>query len=243
MTTFVLVILCLITVTLAYHDGIMNLYRNKFTGDGTYYGAGEHGTCSYAPPGLPPAAWHIRRVALNAPQFFGSLACGMCFKVHGTGQGLGNSPIRGDFFVFVKDLCPECQAGSIDLAENGDGRWKVQIQAVQCPVGNSKLEYKFQGSNPWYLKIQIRNSRIPVTSLSLWQPNSRQWSAMKPSSDGFWLMGDGYFEKPVNPYPIKMKLTAANGAVVYDQINSIRNDVIIWGTGQQFPHDPNLLQA
>jgi expansin (peptidoglycan-binding protein) len=45
------------------------------------------------------------------------------------------------------------------LAENGDGRWAVDIQAVQCPVGNTKLEYKFQGSNPWYLKIQVRNSR------------------------------------------------------------------------------------
>lgn len=49
--------------------------------------------------------------------------------------------------------------GALDLAENGDGRWKIEIQAIQCPVGNGKIEYKFQGSNNWYLKLQIRNAR------------------------------------------------------------------------------------
>ena len=41
------------------------------------------------------------------------------------------------------------------------------------------------------------NYRIPVTEMSAWQPNSHQWSVMKPSVDGFWLMvGGGHFEKP-----------------------------------------------
>ena len=35
------------------------------------------------------------------------------------------------------------------------------------------------------------NYRIPVTEMSAWQPNSHQWSVMKPSVDGFWLMGGG----------------------------------------------------
>lgn len=49
---------------------------------GTYYGTGDGGTCSYSPPSMPPVARHINKlVALNAPQFFGSLSCGMCFRV------------------------------------------------------------------------------------------------------------------------------------------------------------------
>lgn len=61
--------------------------------------------------------------------------------------------------------------------------------------------------------------------MSVWQPNSRQWSAMKHSADAFWLMGSGHFEKPIHPstsVPMKMRLTAANGAVVYDEITSLR---------------------
>ena len=50
-------------------------------------------------------------------------------------------------------------AGSVDFAENKDGRWDISIQAVQCPVGDNKLQYAFQGSNPWYLKLQVSNYR------------------------------------------------------------------------------------
>jgi hypothetical protein len=48
---------------------------------------------------------------------------------------------------------------------------------------------------------------------------------MKHSADAFWLMGSGHFEKPIRPstsVPMKMRLTAANGAVVYDEITSLR---------------------
>ena len=64
------------------------------------------------------------------------------------------------------------------------------------------------------------NYRIPVTEISTWQPNSHQWSVMKPSVDGFWLMGGEHFEKPVH-VPMKMRLTAADGAVVHDEITSM----------------------
>ena len=59
----------------------------------------------------------------------------------------------------IENLCFVPITGDLDLAENGDGRWRIEIQAIQCPVGNGKIEYKFQGSNPWYLKLQIRNAR------------------------------------------------------------------------------------
>ena len=42
----------------------------------------------------------------------------------------------------------------------------MEIQAVQCPVGESKLEYLFQGSNPYYVKVQVRNGRYVDPALS-----------------------------------------------------------------------------
>ena len=50
-------------------------------------------------------------------------------------------------------------AGDVDLAVDGDGRWDIEIRGVQCPVGNTAIQYWFQGSNEWYLKLQIRNAR------------------------------------------------------------------------------------
>ncbi|KAJ8304118.1 hypothetical protein KUTeg_017701, partial [Tegillarca granosa] len=124
--------------------------------------------------------------------------------------------------VFVKDLCPECLAGSLDFALNGDGRWDIQIQAIQCPVGNTKIEYKFQGSNPWYIKLQIRNARIPATHVEIYQEHSRVWKALQHTSDGFWVFSpNDHYEKPV-PENIQVRLTSAHGDQVEDNFR-IRN--------------------
>ena len=57
---------------------------------------------------------------------------------------------------------PQC-AGALDQASPGDGRWTILWTPVQCPVGvgrtASPFFYSFQGSNPWYLKLQIANTR------------------------------------------------------------------------------------
>ncbi len=53
--------------------------------------------------------------------------------------------------------------GALDQASPGDGRWTILWTPVQCPVGvgraASPFFYSFQGSNPWYLKLQIANTR------------------------------------------------------------------------------------
>lgn len=71
--------------------------------------------------------------------------------------------------------------GALDLAENGDGRWKIEIQAIQCPVGNGKIEYKFQGSNPWYLKLQIRNARYEIETDRIMIIGHVSWSLVTGS--------------------------------------------------------------
>ena len=52
--------------------------------------------------------------------------------------------------------------GGFDYFIVGDGRWQATYKAVECPsipgtAGN--IMFRFQGSNPWYLKLQVRNSK------------------------------------------------------------------------------------
>lgn len=63
------------------------------------------------------------------------------------------------FWLAVTDECPECSSGDLDLAQNGDGRYGVQWQPVQCNTGNTPAYYSFQGSNPYYTKLQVTNTR------------------------------------------------------------------------------------
>ncbi|OWF52842.1 Expansin-YoaJ [Mizuhopecten yessoensis] len=219
---------------------ILNLYKNSFTGDGTYYWNTEGGTCSYPPPELPPVAYHPNitdLVALNSHQFFGSHACGMCFSVNGSGVGLGLNPIIGQHIVFVKDMCPECKKGDVDFSETADGRWNISIRAIQCPVGNTSIEYKFQGSNEYYLKLQVRNARIPATSFEVKLPDM-SWSHFNHTMDGFWTVS---FPTGVT-YPIHLRLTAANGEVIEDTLGTdhIVNEKVIYGDGKQFSVDNSL---
>ena len=43
-----------------------------------------------------------------------------------------------------------------------NSRDPISWQPVQCAVGDSPLHYSFQGSNPWYLKLQVSNGRCTL---------------------------------------------------------------------------------
>lgn len=49
-------------------------------------------------------------------------------------------------------------SGGLDLGIMGHGKPPQTIQAVQCPVGGSKMQYKIEG-NAWNWKVQVRNAR------------------------------------------------------------------------------------
>ncbi|XP_025077461.1 uncharacterized protein LOC112554082 isoform X2 [Pomacea canaliculata] len=217
------------------YEEALNLYRSTFHGDGTYYGdAGGGGTCSYGVQN-PPVARQVKYpVALNRPQFLNSVMCGTCWKVSASGHGLGNNPIRGEFLVFVDDLCPGCQAGDLDFGVDGDGRWDITIQAVQCPVGSGNVQFKFQGSNPWYLKLQVQNSRLAVHKMEI---DHNGWQPMKHTSDGFFVFNSG----PVNG-SFRVRLTAVNGAQIIDTIPRVESDSVFPGQNQ-FPLDTSLPHA
>lgn len=53
-------------------------------------------------------------------------------------------------------------SGDLDFYTPGDGKWEISFDAVDCPdVSGSKgnIQYRFTGSNGWYLKLQIANSK------------------------------------------------------------------------------------
>ncbi|KAL4225934.1 hypothetical protein ACF0H5_013922 [Mactra antiquata] len=229
---------------LAIHDKeVLNLYKNIYRGDGTYYWESEGGTCSLNVPSLPSVARHVDKlVALNAPQIYGSSACGICLMVNGSGNGLGLDPIQGSFIAYVKDKCPECHSGDVDFAETGDGRWDITIQAVQCPV-TGPIEYTLEGSNDYYIKLQVRNDRMPTTTLKMLQSSRGSWATMVRTRDGHWQFPtDGTFvDKPIRR-PFVLQLHAPNGEILYDVVNppSMGFVGVIHGRGVQYALDPTL---
>ena len=111
----------LMTITMAY----------GYDGDATFYGAGgagEQGACM-----LPRNFNGVQNTAaLNPYQFENGQACGKCVLVHGDGRGSGMTPVIGPIYATIDNLCPECKSGDIDLGLQGDGRFLVNWEFVDC---------------------------------------------------------------------------------------------------------------
>jgi len=222
----VLLLLCYIV-----YGKVSDLYTQQQSGDGTYYGQSTSGACGFSnlyPPFV--SSNNMISVALNGNQYIEdnlSEGCGVCIQMQGTGSGSGSNPISTTpRLVFVHDACFGCSTGDIDLGIDGDGRWKITWKAVPCPVGNSPFYYKFQGSNPWYLKLQIVGHSVPVHSVSALIDNT--YKTMSRTSDNFWVLSPG----KETPFPLKIQITSSSGEVQTDSISSLTNDVLIPGNVQ-----------
>ena len=54
-------------------------------------------------------------------------------------------------------------SGGMDLFKLGDGRWDISFVAIDCPTvpgEEGNIQLRFQGSNPWYIKLQVRNAKL-----------------------------------------------------------------------------------
>lgn len=181
MTRLTLTLLVTLYVTLA----AANPFGSKFSGEGTYYGFRDRGFghCSFHfngfggnYPGTP--------LAINAAQYTGATICGLCVRFRGTGGGAGGNPISSSWQPgFVCDQCPECKYGDLDLQWGGDGRWKIEWEPVQCPVGSSSFKFGFQGGNPWYKKMQVANARVPVAKVELLRGGA--WQELVKTIDNY----------------------------------------------------------
>jgi len=207
---------------------ISRLYNAVQTGDGTYYNGngGKGHACSIWPQ--PAFMRSLPTVAINNPQWAGSATCGMCVQVTGSGQGLGANPIKGPFVAVVSDRCPECKTGDLDLAKSGDGRWKINWVAVDCPVRGG-LQYIFQGSNAWYWKIQVMNHRIPVKAVQF-RGKDNKWYSGKRTADNFWNPPGG-FQYP--SFPASVRVQGVNDQWVNDVVPRMSTTPVS-GSGVQF---------
>lgn len=161
-------------------------YGKWFEGEGTYYGPTSGGNCGMGAKSTLPKMYHsMLPVAINHDQYDGSSSCGSCLEVIGKGTGIGMKPIVGKFFAYVHDQCPECKRGDLDLSKIGDGRWNIKWRFIPCPKND--LQLKFEGSNDYYKKIQVRGLKYPARSMKI------DGKAGIRANDNFFVSHEGKF--------------------------------------------------
>jgi len=195
-------------------------------GIATYYNATGDGACMFGPsPG------DLMVTAMNAAEYNNAAYCGAYLYVVGP---------KGAVTVRVVDLCPECQAGHLDLsreafAQIADlplGRVNITWQLVS-PELSGPIAYHFKdGSNQWWTAVQIRNHRNPIAKLEYLNGNG-QWVEVGRTSYNYFVqtnpgMGIG---------PFAFRVTDWYGNVLTDNgIPHVENGTVS-GTGQ-FPPGP-----
>lgn len=130
-----------------------------FTGEGTFYGYGGGGNCSFPVPTSP-----VYTGAMNELQYDTSMTCGACVEVTGS---------KGSLVIRIEDRCPECKYGDIDLSEEAfsliddkiKGRVPISWKIVPCPVQGAVKFYFKEGSSKWWTAVQVRNHKYPITKL------------------------------------------------------------------------------
>lgn len=129
-------------------------------GEGTFYGYGGGGNCSF------PVPSQILTAAMNATDYNGSAACGGVIVVTNNDTGLSVK-------VRIDDQCPECAKGDVDLdqdafaqiAELATGRIPISWHYVaNDQAGSIKLYFK-EGSSQWWTAVQVRDHLYPVSRL------------------------------------------------------------------------------
>jgi expansin (peptidoglycan-binding protein) len=148
-------------------------------GIATYYDATGAGACSF-----DPSPNDLMVTALNAEEYNNAAYCGAFVEVYGP---------SGTVTVRIVDLCPECKAGHLDLSYEAFakianpvlGRVSISWRIVS-PAINGPIAYHFkEGSNQWWMAVQIRNHRNPITKFEYW--NGNQWVTVPRVSYNFFV--------------------------------------------------------
>lgn len=147
-----------------------------FTGDATTYTSTPGNWAS----SLPPAEVSTYYAAINGVQFGNSEWCGAWVEVTG--------PV-GSAIVQIVDKCPECPYGDLDLSPAAfsqvtgatDGRLPISWKWVPAPGERGAVRFYSEGSNPYYLKLQVANSVNPPASMSIFHGGG--YASMARTSD------------------------------------------------------------
>ena len=137
---------------------LLILIRERY---GNYYTAPDTQFCSLDNIDLVEYGVYTT-VAISPGSYLGSNVCGLCLQLNGTGIGNGNNPIASTVKVVVTDMCHTCTSfGDLAIALSGNDKWLVNWQAVPCGI-TKYVQYVHQNSQQYYLKMQIRNTNIPI---------------------------------------------------------------------------------
>lgn len=179
--------------------------ESERSGEATYYDfADGSGACAF-----DPTPNDLMVAAMNARDYAGAAACGACARVTGP---------NGTITVRIVDLCPECPKGNLDLSPSAferiapleRGRVPITWQYVPCAV-SGPIRYHFKdGSNPWWVGVQIRNHRHAIAKLEVEQNGA---FVGVPRKDYNYFVADG----GLGPGPFTFRVTDVYGGVVVDE--------------------------
>lgn len=192
-------------------------------GEATYYDfADGSGNC-----GFPATPDDLMVGAMNQVDYAGSAACGACVEVTGP---------NGTITVRIVDRCPECPEGDIDLspeaferiAELSAGRVPITWHYTACNVAGPLVYHFKDGSNPFWVAIQMRNHTYAIESLTALAADGGETALARVEYNYFIAdggLGDG---------PYALRVTDVAGHVVEDTDIPLLDDADALGTSQ-FP--------
>ena len=219
------VLLVLLVPAFAAADGVPDCPGEMFVDSGIatfYYPAGNPVACTLDPP---PGASYLT-TAVSPSEFSGSANCGRCLDVWG--------PL-GHVLVRISDECPECAVGHLDLddrafaaiADPDLGVVPIAYRSTECPV-TGNVSWLFQGSNPYYLKLQVRDHPYRVAALEVSWSGGGGYRSLTRTGDNFFEFSPGQQIF----FPISVRATDLYGHVLTDTIQTLVNDVPIPGHAQ-----------
>lgn len=227
-TAFAGALLALAGAGLARADGVPDCPAQflDLTGVATFYDADGSGACSF------DATADRMVTAVAAPDWAGSLECGRCLEVWGP---------EATIVVRVVDLCPECPSGHLDLsaeafdliADPVQGIVPIAFRSIPCPVTGPLAVRQKEGSNPWWLGLQIRDHRHAVAAVELRENGASAWRSLGRESYNYFIAtaGGGGLA-----FPIDVRVTDVHGHQVTenDLLGAVTPGLVTPGT-TQFP--------
>lgn len=196
------------------------------TGIATYYPATGDGACMFgASPG------DLMVAAMNAVEYDNAAYCGAYVHVNGP---------KGAVTLRIVDLCPECQAGHLDLsqqafaiiAEIPQGMVNITWQVVSPEISGA-IAYHFKdGSNQWWTAVQVRNHRNPIARFEYLNSSGIWVTVGRTSYNYFVQTGPG-----MGPGAYTFRVTDSYGNMLVDSnIPHIENGTV--NGAAQFPPGP-----
>lgn len=144
------------------------------------------------------------KVAISGEHWDNSLACGTCLTITGKGSGIGTTPFTNYYNAIVTNLCSECESHHYDLLMDGNGIWDMEYQIIPCQHDN-QIQYRTISDNPFYFKIQIINTAVPVHSLIV------NGDDCQKTFDNFWV-----FNKLIR-YPVNIQFALQDGTTFFKE--------------------------